>query len=103
MITSLKQQFVELLSFIGFLPAGLSRSALLRLARDSGDGVLQATGPKVNLFSVTFIRYLSIHCNQTFRNILDERQWRQSSTALICPLCLVVSAFGPRSPTGAPL
>ncbi len=48
MLCSLKQQFVELLSSIGFLPSGLSRVTLQRAARDSTDGVLQATGPKVH-------------------------------------------------------
>jgi hypothetical protein len=67
MITSLKQQFVELLSSIGFLPAGLSRSALLRIARDSGDGVLQATGPKVTYSVLTLI----FNSNSNIIGIID--------------------------------
>ena len=52
MICGLKQQYVELLSSIGFLPPGLSQ-AVFRRFRSSSDGILEVTGPKVfHLFPI---------------------------------------------------
>ncbi len=49
MLASMKRQFVELLSDIGFVKEGLSSRDMERLTRDGGDGVLQATGAEVRL------------------------------------------------------
>ena len=43
MLASMKHQFVELLSSIGFVPPGLTSRELSRRARGRADGVLQAT------------------------------------------------------------
>ncbi|XP_037072381.1 putative ATP-dependent RNA helicase DHX57 [Pollicipes pollicipes] len=48
MLASMKHQFVELLSGIGFVRAGLTARQLERCGRGRGDGVLQATGPELN-------------------------------------------------------
>jgi ATP-dependent RNA helicase DHX57 len=43
----MKQQFVELLSDIGFVKEGISSRDVERAARDGGDGVIEATGQEV--------------------------------------------------------
>ncbi|KAF0286786.1 putative ATP-dependent RNA helicase DHX57 [Amphibalanus amphitrite] len=48
MLASMKNQFVELLSSIGFVPAGLTARELTRRARGRADGVLQATDQQLN-------------------------------------------------------
>ena len=50
MLASMKRQFVELLSDIGFAKEGLTVRALERLTRDGGDGVIEASGYEVRLF-----------------------------------------------------
>lgn len=50
MLASMKQQFVELLSDIGFVKEGISSRDVERLARTGDDGVVAATGPEVNEF-----------------------------------------------------
>ena len=47
MLASMKRQFVELLSDIGFTKEGLTVRDLERLTRDGGDGVREATGYEV--------------------------------------------------------
>ena len=47
MLASMKRQFVELLSDIGFTKEGLTVRALERLTRDGGDGVIEASGYEV--------------------------------------------------------
>ena len=49
MLASMKRQFVELLSDIGFTKEGLTVRALERLTRDGGDGVIEASGYEVRL------------------------------------------------------
>lgn len=47
MIASLKCQYAELLSDIGFIKADLTARKIGRLAPRTGDGVLAATGEEV--------------------------------------------------------
>ena len=48
MLVSLKQQFVELLSDIGFVKEGLTYKDVERAARSAGsDGVIELTGEEV--------------------------------------------------------
>ena len=49
MLASMKRQFVELLSDIGFTKEGLTVRHLERLARDGGDGVAEASGYEVSV------------------------------------------------------
>ena len=49
MLASMKRQFVELLSDIGFTKEGLTARDLERLTRDGGDGVIEASGYEVRL------------------------------------------------------
>lgn len=46
-IASLKRQFAELLSDIGFVKEGLRARAVERMGAKDSDGVLEATGPEV--------------------------------------------------------
>ena len=47
MLASMKRQFAELLSDIGFVAEGLTVRDIERQGRGGGDGVLSATGPEV--------------------------------------------------------
>lgn len=47
-IASLKRQFAELLSDIGFIKEGLRARVIERLSAKGTDGVLEATGPEVS-------------------------------------------------------
>lgn len=46
-IASLKRQFAELLSDIGFIKEGLRARLIERMGSKDSDGVLEATGPEV--------------------------------------------------------
>lgn len=46
-IASLKRQFAELLSDIGFIKEGLRARVIERMSSKGSDGVLEATGPEV--------------------------------------------------------
>lgn len=48
MLSSMKQQFVELLSDIGFIKEGISAKDVERAAREGGDGVAKVTGEEVS-------------------------------------------------------
>ncbi len=52
MLASMKRQFVELLSDIGFAREGLTVRSLERLSRGGGDGVREATGAEVRQAAV---------------------------------------------------
>lgn len=47
-IASLKRQFAELLSDIGFIKEGLRARTIERMGFKGTDGVLEATGPEVH-------------------------------------------------------
>ena len=51
MLASMKRQFVELLSDIGFTKEGLTVRVLERLTRHGGDGVIEASGYEVRLLT----------------------------------------------------
>ncbi|KAH3859109.1 hypothetical protein DPMN_101756 [Dreissena polymorpha] len=51
MLSSMKQQFVELLSDIGFVKEGIVAKDAERAAREGGDGVIVVTGVEANLNS----------------------------------------------------
>lgn len=46
-IASLKRQFAELLSDIGFVKEGLRARIIERMCSKGTDGILEATGPEV--------------------------------------------------------
>lgn len=46
-IASLKRQFAELLSDIGFIKEGLRARVVERMGSKGSDGVVEATGPEV--------------------------------------------------------
>ncbi|KAI0215575.1 putative ATP-dependent RNA helicase DHX57 [Lamellibrachia satsuma] len=48
MLGSMKRQFTELLSDIGFVREGLTVRRLERMTRDGNDGVIAASGPEAN-------------------------------------------------------
>lgn len=50
-IASLKRQFAELLSDIGFIKEGLRARMVERMSSKGADGVLEATGPEVEQIS----------------------------------------------------
>ena len=57
MLASMKQQFVELLSDIGFVRSGLGSRDVERAARSGGgDGVATATGVEVRLINCHWSR-----------------------------------------------
>ena len=47
MLSSMKQQFVELLSDIGFVKEGIVARDVERAARSGGDGITAVTGEEV--------------------------------------------------------
>ena len=54
MLVSLKQQFVELLSDIGFVKEGITYRDVERAARRGSDGVIELTGEEV-LYDILLI------------------------------------------------
>ena len=44
MLVSMKHQYLELLSSIGFGPGGINMRSLNRMAKNGGDGIIAATG-----------------------------------------------------------
>lgn len=57
-IASLKRQFAELLSDIGFIKEGLRARTIERMCSKGTDGVLEATGPEVKHIIVLEVFYL---------------------------------------------
>lgn len=63
MLASLKQQYVELLSDIGFIQSGIRQKDVERAARGGLDGVADTTGIEVSascMFSASICRLLLI-------------------------------------------
>lgn len=92
---SLKQQFVEELSSIGFLPAGLSRAVFSRREKSAIDQVLTVTGPKV--------REETSRGKDGFPFTLCstvEREWRELPVALVRPLRFLLPSTGARDEAG---
>lgn len=53
-IASLKRQFAELLSDIGFIKEGLRARVIERMSSQGADGVLEATGSEVTHINTLF-------------------------------------------------
>ena len=60
MLANMKQQFVELLSDIGFVQEGISVRDVERAGRDGGDGVLAVTGSEVRFTVDTVLRIIKL-------------------------------------------
>lgn len=52
-IASLKRQFAELLSDIGFIKEGLKARIIEQMSSKGTDGVMEATGPEVTHIQIT--------------------------------------------------
>lgn len=74
MIASLKCQYAELLSDIGFIKADLTARKIGRLAPRTGDGVLAATGEEVlYLGGGAFVKANSKFCLSSVAKLVPER------------------------------
>ena len=70
MLVSLKQQFVELLSDIGFVKEGITYRDVERAARYGTDGVIELTGQEVQYTCYTPANKVS--CSRDFEDIFHE-------------------------------
>lgn len=72
-IASLKRQFAELLSDIGFIKEGLRARTIERLGFKGTDGVLEATGPEANLNSDNIRLMSAMLCAALYPNVVQVR------------------------------
>ncbi|XP_040000994.1 putative ATP-dependent RNA helicase DHX57 [Xiphias gladius] len=72
-IASLKRQFAELLSDIGFIKEGLRARIIERMCSNGADGVLQATGPEANLNSENIRLMSAMLCAALYPNVVQVR------------------------------
>ncbi|XP_023205759.1 putative ATP-dependent RNA helicase DHX57 isoform X1 [Xiphophorus maculatus] len=72
-IASLKRQFAELLSDIGFIKEGLRARVIERLSSQGADGVLEATGPEANLNSENIRLMSAMLCAALYPNVVQVR------------------------------
>ncbi|XP_011611798.2 putative ATP-dependent RNA helicase DHX57 isoform X2 [Takifugu rubripes] len=72
-IASLKRQFAELLSDIGFIKEGLRARVIERLGSKGSDGVLEATGPEANLNSDNIRLMSAMLCAALYPNVVQVR------------------------------
>lgn len=72
-IASLKRQFAELLSDIGFIKEGLRARVIERLSAKGADGVLEATGPEANLNSENIRLMSAMLCAALYPNVVQVR------------------------------
>ncbi|KAM9835767.1 putative ATP-dependent RNA helicase DHX57 [Aulostomus maculatus] len=70
-IASLKRQFAELLSDIGFIKEGLRARNIERMCSAGSDGVLEATGPEANLNSDNIQLISAILCASLYPNVVQ--------------------------------
>ncbi|XP_028304104.1 putative ATP-dependent RNA helicase DHX57 [Gouania willdenowi] len=70
-IASLKRQFAELLSDIGFCREGLRARAIERASTHGTDGVLKATGPEANLNSENISLMSAMLCAALYPNVIQ--------------------------------
>ncbi|XP_060595012.1 putative ATP-dependent RNA helicase DHX57 [Ruditapes philippinarum] len=81
MLSSMKQQFVELLSDIGFVKEGISSRDVERAARNGEDGVITLTGPEANLNSKNLKLISALLVGALYPNIVQvltpEQQYAQ--------------------------
>ena len=73
MLASMKRQFTEQLSDIGFVKEGVTSQTMERLARGGSDGLLEASGPEVNLFNQRVMESPAVQRNSVC--IADE-MWK---------------------------
>ncbi|XP_061570302.1 putative ATP-dependent RNA helicase DHX57 [Cololabis saira] len=72
-IASLKRQFAELLSDIGFVKEVLRARAIERMSKNGTDGVLEATGPEANLNSDNIRLMSAMLCAALYPNVVQVR------------------------------
>ncbi|KAJ8338428.1 hypothetical protein SKAU_G00373940 [Synaphobranchus kaupii] len=72
-ISSLKRQFTELLSDIGFVKEGLKARVIERMATKGTDGVLEATGFEANLNSDNTKLMSAMLCAALYPNVVQVR------------------------------
>ncbi|XP_056281028.1 putative ATP-dependent RNA helicase DHX57 [Pseudoliparis swirei] len=72
-IASLKRQFAELLSDIGFIKEGLRARVIERKCSKGTDGVLEATGPEANLNSDNIRLMSAMLCAALYPNVVQVR------------------------------
>lgn len=72
-IASLKRQFAELLSDIGFIKEGLRARVIERMSSKGTDGVLEATGPEANLNSENIRLMSAMLCAALYPNVVQVR------------------------------
>ncbi|XP_044041528.1 putative ATP-dependent RNA helicase DHX57 isoform X2 [Siniperca chuatsi] len=72
-IASLKRQFAELLSDIGFIKEGLRARIIERMCSKGTDGVLEATGPEANLNSENIRLMSAMLCAALYPNVVQVR------------------------------
>ncbi|XP_053396236.1 putative ATP-dependent RNA helicase DHX57 [Mercenaria mercenaria] len=91
MLSSMKQQFVELLSDIGFVKEGISSKDVERAARNGEDGVSTITGPEANLNSKNLKLISALLVGALYPNIVQvltpEQQYTQvgGGTVAVAP------------------
>lgn len=72
-IASLKRQFAELLSDIGFIKEGLRARTIERMSSKGTDGVLEATGHEANLNSDNIRLMSAMLCAALYPNVVQVR------------------------------
>ncbi|XP_070848059.1 putative ATP-dependent RNA helicase DHX57 [Chaetodon trifascialis] len=72
-IASLKRQFAELLSDIGFIREGLRARIIERMCSKGTDGVLEATGPEANLNAENIRLMSAMLCAALYPNVVQVR------------------------------
>ncbi|XP_034019242.1 putative ATP-dependent RNA helicase DHX57 isoform X2 [Thalassophryne amazonica] len=72
-IASLKRQFAELLSDIGFIKEGLRARIIERMSSRGTDGVLEATGPEANLNADNIRLMSAMLCAALYPNVVQVR------------------------------
>nr|XP_028580810.1 putative ATP-dependent RNA helicase DHX57 [Podarcis muralis]XP_028580811.1 putative ATP-dependent RNA helicase DHX57 [Podarcis muralis] len=86
-MASLKRQFTELLSDIGFVKEGLRAKDMERRWSQGGDGVLEATGEEANSNADNFKLISAILCAALYPNVvqvkLPEGKYQKTSTGAV--------------------
>ncbi|KAM6986672.1 putative ATP-dependent RNA helicase DHX57 isoform 1-T2 [Aplochiton taeniatus] len=72
-IASLKRQFTELLSDIGFVKEGLKARVIERMCSKGTDGILEATGREANLNSDNIRLMSAMLCAALYPNVVQVR------------------------------
>ncbi|KAK7896352.1 hypothetical protein WMY93_021677 [Mugilogobius chulae] len=72
-IASLKRQFAELLSDIGFIKEGLRARTIERMSSKGTDGILESTGPEANLNSDNIRLMSAMLCAALYPNVVQVR------------------------------